>query len=55
MIHELISDHEHLVGENGELIEISDAAQDQGTSDLLIERLRFHSKQAWLLRSHFEE
>ncbi len=53
LIKELIKDHELLVAESHALIEESEKEKDQGTSDLMIERLRYHDKQAWLLRSHF--
>ncbi len=55
MVKELVKSHESMVEHCGALIKISDALDDQGTSDLLIERLRAHDKNAWLLRSHLEK
>lgn len=52
MIQELVRDHEAMVGSARSLIDFCDEALDQGTSDLLIERIRSHDKSAWLLRSH---
>jgi starvation-inducible DNA-binding protein len=54
MVRELVESHESMVEHCRELIKASDALSDQGTSDLLIERLRLHDKNAWLLRSHLE-
>lgn len=53
MVRELISAHDQMIEKCHQLIAFTDEVQDQGTSDLLIERIRSHSKQAWLLRSHF--
>jgi starvation-inducible DNA-binding protein len=55
MIHELVLDHEELVEHCHELIKFTDSVHDEGTSDLIIEQIRFHAKQAWLLRSHLEK
>lgn len=52
MMRELTKDHETLLSHAHALIALSDKQGDQGTSDLIIERLRFHDKAAWLLRSH---
>jgi starvation-inducible DNA-binding protein len=52
MIKELVESHENLVEECHELIQFTESVNDQGTSDLVIEQIRFHAKQAWLLRSH---
>lgn len=54
MVEELMLNHEELVEHCHELIKYTDSVYDQGTSDLIIEQIRFHSKQAWLLRSHLE-
>lgn len=54
MIQELVEDHEALVEKSHELIEFTDSVSDQGTSDLIVERIRSHSKEAWLLRSHLK-
>ncbi len=52
MIQELVDDHEALVEHCHAIIQFTDEVHDQGTADLLTERIRSHSKQAWLLRSH---
>jgi len=52
MVKELTQDHEEMVEQCHTLIAFVDEVCDQGTSDLMAERIRFHSKQAWLLRSH---
>ncbi len=53
MVKELVHAHEEMVKKSHALIQYAEAQKDQGTSDMMIERLRFHDKQAWLLRSHF--
>lgn len=55
MIADLVKDHESMVSHAHELIAFTDNAKDQGTSDLIIERLRFSDKAAWLLRSHLSK
>jgi len=55
MVQQLVKDNESLVEHAHALIEYSDEQNDQGTSDLVIERLRAHDKNAWLLRSHLEK
>ncbi len=52
MVNSLIKDHESLESQLHEQIAFTEEALDQGTADLLVERIRFHSKQAWLLRSN---
>lgn len=55
MIQELAKDHELLVIQLQKLIAFVDENLDQGSSDLLADRIRFHSKSGWLLRSHLEK
>lgn len=55
MVTELEKVHESLIEHCHEIIEFTDSVKDQGTSDLLIERIRSHAKQAWMLRSHLEK
>jgi starvation-inducible DNA-binding protein len=52
MIHDLAESHEIMVESCHKLISFTENAEDQGTADLIIEQIRFHAKQAWLLRSH---
>lgn len=53
MLHELLKDHETLCRYIRERIELAAKLGDEGTADLLIQRLRAHEKSAWMLRSHF--
>lgn len=55
MVAELVKDHETLVKSASELIKLTEQANDQGTGDLMIERLRASDKYAWLLRSHLQK
>ncbi len=52
MVQELVKVHESLVEHCRDAIVFTDSINDQGTSDLLVDRMRDHDKQAWLLRSH---
>jgi len=55
MLEQLIQDHESIANHLRPWIPESQHLKDEGTGDLLIERLRFHEKTAWMLRSHFQE
>lgn len=55
MIQELVEDHETMVEKCHELIEFTNSVNDEGTSDLIVDRIRSHSKEAWLLRSHLKK
>lgn len=52
MIFELMHDHQTIAGKMRAGIEKSGEIGDDGTMDLLTERLRKHEKAAWMLRSH---
>jgi starvation-inducible DNA-binding protein len=52
MLRELLEDHEALCRFIREPIEHASKLGDEGTTDLLIQRLRTHEKNAWMLRSH---
>jgi len=54
MLQKLLSDHESLCCLVREKIELTGQLDDEGTKDLLIKKLRFHEKSAWMLRSHLE-
>lgn len=55
MISELLRDHETAIkGLRGMIQEAMDFG-DEGTGDMLIDRLRYHEKVAWMLRSHLSE
>ena len=51
MLEELLADHEQLLKTIAKAIEESRKANDAGTEDLLVERIRYHTKTAWFLRS----
>lgn len=51
MIEKLVKDHETLAQHAMHLIETAQTADDEGTADLLIQRLKVHEKFVWMLRS----
>lgn len=51
MIKELIKDHDSMIRFLREMIELATKLQDEGTADLLIQRLRAHEKHMWMLHS----
>jgi starvation-inducible DNA-binding protein len=51
MVEKLLKDHETLAQHATHLIETAQTAGDEGTADLLIQRLKVHEKFAWMLRS----
>jgi starvation-inducible DNA-binding protein len=53
MLTDLLSDHEQLGRQLRQAIPLAQKKGDEGTADLFIQSLRFHEKQAWMLRSHF--
>ncbi len=54
MINQLLTDHEILSKKLPLLVQHCTEVGEEGCGDLLIERLRFHQKAAWMLRSHME-
>lgn len=54
MLKTLLEDHIQLQKEIASAIETCNETKDEGTSDLLIDRLRAHEKMAWMIKSHFE-
>jgi starvation-inducible DNA-binding protein len=54
MIKNLLHDHDVLAKSLLHILEKAEEAQDEGTVDLLTERLRAHEKTAWMLRSSLE-
>jgi starvation-inducible DNA-binding protein len=52
MLEILLNDHETLSRFIRERISLAGKLGDEGTADLLIQRLRAHEKSAWMLRSH---
>ncbi len=51
MIHRLVEGNERVVTTARELVAIADSCEDDVTSDLMIERMQVHEKNAWMLRS----
>jgi starvation-inducible DNA-binding protein len=51
MVRLLVKGHEGVAKTGREIIAIADKADDQPTADLLTERLDYHEKTAWMLRS----
>lgn len=54
MLQDLLKDHEKMIAELKKEVEIADALNDPGSSDLCVQRLRSHEKSAWMIRSHLE-
>lgn len=55
MLKKLIKDHELISQHGRQLIAESQQFHDEITADLVIKRLGFHEKAAWMLRSHLEK
>jgi starvation-inducible DNA-binding protein len=55
MVQRLTDANEQVISTVREAIKVANDADDEATADLLTERLRVHSKTAWMLRSHLEE
>lgn len=51
MLQKLIKDHQILAERAQIILKKSQQAQDEGTADLLIQRLKAHEKTAWMLKS----
>jgi starvation-inducible DNA-binding protein len=51
----LVTGHEAVARTARELVPVAEKAGDQPTLDLLTQRLDFHEKTAWMLRSMLEE
>jgi starvation-inducible DNA-binding protein len=51
MIHNLVQGNEAVVTTAREIISLADSCEDDVTSDLMIERMQVHEKNAWMLRS----
>ncbi|MCD6056366.1 MAG: putative dna-binding stress protein [Gammaproteobacteria bacterium] len=52
MIEQLTRDHETVAATARSVFPLASKVHDEATADLLTERLRFHEKTAWMLRSH---
>ena len=51
MIHNLVQGNEAVVTTAREIVSLADECEDDVTSDLMIERMQVHEKNAWMLRS----
>ncbi len=51
MLQALLADHEKMATECRKVMEAGEEAGDGATHDLMIERLDFHEKTAWMLRA----
>lgn len=54
MIETASADNEHVVRRMREVFEITEEAGDVETGDILIRRMQYHAKQAWMLRSYLQ-
>jgi starvation-inducible DNA-binding protein len=55
MVQKLIKDHEILVQASLHLIATAQKAHDEGTADLVIQRLKSHEKTIWMLKSTYSK
>jgi starvation-inducible DNA-binding protein len=51
MIHNLVQGNEAVVTTAREIVALADECEDDVTTDLMIERMQIHEKNAWMLRS----
>lgn len=54
MIRDLVKSHEKLAHNADKLIEQCDKEKDEGTMDMIIQRLKAHQKAIWMLKSHLD-
>ena len=54
MIQQLVIGQETVVRTARSILPVVDAANDEPTADLLIQRMQIHEKNAWMLRSLLE-
>lgn len=55
MVKILVKDHETLIKTARDVCSLAEEANDQSTLDLLTQRLQWHEKTAWMLRSFLEK
>lgn len=55
MVSKLIKDHETLAAASLHLIATAQKAHDEGTADLIIQRLKSHEKTIWMLKSTYQK
>jgi len=51
MVENLVKDHETVVRHLREVTELAEDSHDQGTADLLTDRMKSHEKAIWMLRA----
>jgi starvation-inducible DNA-binding protein len=54
MIEMAAADNEHVIRRMREVFAITEEAGDVETGDILIRRMQYHAKQAWMLRSYLQ-
>lgn len=54
MLQQLLKGHEGAIKSVRKALEIAEKGGDEVTVDLMVERLAYHEKTAWMLRSHLE-
>jgi len=54
MLAELVHDHKKISQELHGMISQATSTGDEGSADLMIQRLRVHDKAAWMLESHLQ-
>lgn len=54
MIHDLVKAHETVVRTGRSLFPLLDHANDEGSADLVTQRIQLHEKTSWMLRSLVE-
>lgn len=54
MVENLLAANEHCSAEARKVLELADEAGDEVTVDLMIERMTYHDKASWMLRSILE-
>lgn len=55
MLRDLVKGNERVIGAIREALPVAQKAEDEGSFDLMVERLQAHEKAAWMLRSHLAE
>ena len=55
MIRQLLADHELIARSARAIIVVAEKAEDAATSDLMAQRIGYHEKIAWMLRSSLEK
>ena len=51
MVENLVADHETVVRHLREITDLAEELHDQGTADMLTDRMKSHEKAIWMLRA----